>query len=693
VKTSVVRDRATRRATIRPRGSRGLDRIRVRWAAAASSIALALLAGASLASAALPPLIPRATLFAPPERGAPQISPDGARLAWRATPADGPPSIWMRTIGGHDSTRVATDPNRPVYRTFWAGDGKHFLFLQDSDGDENWHVYSTDLSSGAVRDLTPYSGARAEDVFVDPAHPDRILVGLNLRDRSVFDIHRVDLKTGTVTLDTQNPGDVLAWTTDNDFVIRAATAIDPKDGTAIIRVRDRAGAPWRDLVRWSFAEAGSDRYQKVLAFTRDGKSLLVQSPVGSNTTRLVTIDLATGRETGTLASDPQSDLWNQLDFAGSTGHVGVWADPATGKPLAVAFNYLIPKWRAVDPAARADLAALEAAHRGVFDFESSDAAGTKWIIRYIVDDGPDAFYLYDRARHEAEFLYEDRPALENLTLARTRGVAFHARDGLEIPAYLTTPPGAGSERLPLVLLVHGGPWFRDEWGYDPEVQWLANRGYAVFQIEYRGSTGFGNQFVNASNGAMGVGGMQSDLTDGVRWAIQQGIADSTRVAIMGGSYGGYATLCGLTFTPDLYRCGVDIVGPSNIKTLIESFPPYWALRKKRWLLRIGNVLEDDALNQRISPLFHVDRIKAPVLIGHGVNDPRAKFTESEQIVRALRDNKKDVTFVAYPNEGHGFSHPQNAQDFNGRAEEFLAKHLGGRAEKWEPVPGSTAEVR
>jgi dipeptidyl aminopeptidase/acylaminoacyl peptidase len=250
-----------------------------------------------------------------------------------------------------------------------------------------------------------------------------------------------------------------------------------------------------------------------------------------------------------------------------------------------------------------------------------------------------------------------------------------------------------ARKLPLVLVPHGGPWFRDQWFFDPYVQWLANRGYAVLQVNYRGSTGYGKAYINASIHQMGTGAMQSDLTDGVRWAIREGIADSTRVAIMGGSYGGYATLCGVAFTPDLYTCGVDIVGPSNLKTLIESFPPYWGPRKRRWLNRIGDVIGDDALNRRLSPLYHVENIRVPLLIGHGVNDPRAKLAESEQVVHALREHGKSVTFVVYPDEGHGFARPENIQDFNGRVEEFLARHLGGRAEPWRAVKGSSAELR
>jgi dipeptidyl aminopeptidase/acylaminoacyl peptidase len=309
------------------------------------------------------------------------------------------------------------------------------------------------------------------------------------------------------------------------------------------------------------------------------------------------------------------------------------------------------------------------------------------------DDGPVAFYLYDRASRTARFLFYDRPQLTGLTLAPMKPVTVRARDGEQVPCYLTLPAGVPAKRLPMVVQVHGGPWYRDEWGYDPGVQLLANRGYAVLQVNFRASSGFGQKWMNAGDLQFGPGAVLGDITDATRWAIREGIADPKRVAIMGGSFGGYATLCGLAFTPDLYACGVDIVGPSNLKTLIESFPPYWAARRQRWINRMGNVIENDSLNRALSPMFHAARIRAPLLIGHGANDPRATLPESEQMVKALREARRDVTFVVYPNEGHGFAREENATDFSGRMETFLAKHLGGRAQPEVKVEGTTAEVR
>ena len=324
---------------------------------------------------------------------------------------------------------------------------------------------------------------------------------------------------------------------------------------------------------------------------------------------------------------------------------------------------------------------------------SRDRADARWIVAGFRADGPTSFYLYDRRTQRLEHLFDDVPELKDYTLAPVEPVRFKARDGLPLLAYLTLPPGGPAKQLPLVLYVHGGPWFRDRWGYDPVGQWLANRGYAVLQVQFRASSGFGKRHLNAGNGQWGVGSMQHDLTDAVRWAVGKGIAAPRRVGILGASYGGYATLAGLAFTPELYACGVDIVGPSSVTTLLQSIPPYWAPVKRRWQLRVGDVEADSVFARRISPLFHADAIRAPLLIGHGANDPRVKLVESERIVAALRARGLPVTFVVYPDEGHGFGRPQNNLDFFGRAEDFLRQHLGGRSEPWQAVEGSSAEVR
>ncbi|MDD8013632.1 MAG: S9 family peptidase [Acidobacteriota bacterium] len=310
-----------------------------------------------------------------------------------------------------------------------------------------------------------------------------------------------------------------------------------------------------------------------------------------------------------------------------------------------------------------------------------------------VDDGPVAWYAYDRGSKKAELLFVNQPDLAKYTLAKMEPVVIKVRDGFQLVSYLTLPLGSKGKNLPLVLNVHGGPWGRDGWGYDPEAQWFANRGYACLQVNFRASTGFGKKFLHAGDKQWGVGSMQNDLTDAVKWAIAKGIADPKKVCIYGGSYGGYATLAGLVFTPELYACGVDIVGPSNVKTLFESMPSYWAPFKKQFVLQVGDVENDEAFNRKISPLFHASNIRVPLIVAQGANDPRVNIREADQIVKAMRDKNLPVTYVVYTDEGHGFARPNNRLDFYGRVEEFLAKHLGGRSEPWQKIEGSSAEVR
>jgi dipeptidyl aminopeptidase/acylaminoacyl peptidase len=658
-----------------------------------AALACALALAAVPARAGPPALIPREVLFGDSRYGNVTVSPDGARLAWFERGEDGKRALWIRPVAGGSASRVPLGDDAGVAAYMWAYDGRHLLVMGDVGGNENFHLHALDLDTGVRRNLTPHAGRRIEQVLLAPGHPGQALVTLNLRDPRVFDVHRIDLATGATTLETENPGDVVEWVPDPQFRVRAAAALDPRTGDTILRVRDRADAPWRDLQRWSFEDAGNDRYQRVLAFTPDGRGLIVQTPIGANTTRVVTLDAVAGREIAEHASDSKADVWNRFDPTSTFAHAAVLLHPRTRAVQAVAFQGALPEWKVLDRALEQDFRLIARAFRGIPDVRCRDLADRVWIVRYERDDRSGLWAVFDRTRGRVDSLFVGRPELETLPLVRLEPRTFQARDGLEIPCYLALPAGVPARKLPLVLLVHGGPWWRDEWGFDPEFQLLANRGYAVLKVNYRGSTGFGKAFLNAGDGGWGVGGMQHDLTDAVRWAVREGIADSARVAISGGSYGGYAVLAGLAFTPDLYACGVDMVGPSNVRTMIESFPPYWEARRRRWLRRIGNVIEDDALNQRISPLFHASRIRRPLLVGHGANDPRVKLAESERIVAALREKGVPVTFVVYPDEGHGFNRPENATDFAARMERFLAEHLGGRAEPSAEIAGTTAEVR
>lgn len=642
------------------------------------------------ARAELPPMIPRSVLFQDPAADSPRLSPDGRRLAYLSNEA-GVMNIRVRDLSGGNDSLWTHDEERGIWNLTWAADGRYLLYKQDQHGDENEHVFSLDLTTGIVRDLTPFLGVKAKELFSDKSHPNELLVELNLRDRTVFDLHRIDLTTGAVHIDTENPGDVISWIPDAQFEARGAVALDPTTGDTILRLRGTRSDPWREFQRWSFEEAGSDLWTRIVAFSPDGRELLLQSPIGSDTMRLVRVDAETGEIRQVVAENTASDLWNP--FAGEQLSAAILLGSDGWTVEAVGWDRGIPEWQPLRPEAARDFEALARAHAGVPFVVDQSADGTRWIVLFYDDRNPGVYSLYDRTDQRSTFLFDSAPHLAGLALARTEAFTFQARDGMSIHGYLTLPVGVAPKNLPLVLTPHGGPWLRDDWGYDGQNQWLANRGYACLQVNFRGSAGFGKSYLNAGNHEMGTGHMQHDLSDAVAWAIEQGIADPKRVAIFGGSYGGYATYAGLSFTPDLYACGVAYVGPSNLKTLIESFPDYWAPRRRRWLLRIGDVLHDEALNQRISPLFHVDEIRAPMLIAHGAHDPRVKQVESDRIVAALREHKIDVTYIVYPDEGHGFGRPENNQDFFGRVETFLAAQLSGRAEPWNEVHGSSAEVR
>jgi len=639
-------------------------------------IALMMMAAASVCVyAELPDLIPRSVFFGNPVKASARIAPDGLKLAYLAPSDKDVLNVWVQTIGKEDATIVTNDKHRGIRIYFWTMDSKYIIYLQDSDGDENWHAYLTNLETKIVRDLTPFQGIRAQGIMIDKHFPNEILVGLNLRDKRVFDMYRINLTTGAVIRDTENPGDVVGWMTDAQFVIRGAIAMDQNDGGQFIRVRESKDKPWRDFMKFPFGESGDP-----LDFSADGKAIYISSSLGFDTQRLVKFDVETGKELAVIAYDPRCDI----------GDVVIHQD--THEPQAIQFDYLKPEWHVIDQSLTADFEALKKNHPGVFFISSKDLDDKNWIVGYYVDDGPVVYYAYNREKKAATFLFENRPDLNKYKLAKTEPVIIQSRDKKNLVSYLTLPIGLEPKNLPMVLLVHGGPWGRDSWGYDGEVQMLANRGYAVLQTNFRASSGFGKKFLNAGNMQWGAD-MQNDLTDAVKWAIKKGYADPKRIAIMGGSYGGYATLAGLTFTPELYACGVDIVGPSNIKTLFQSIPPYWAPLKKMFVLRVGDAENDEAINKKISPLFHVDKIRVPLLIGQGANDPRVNIRESDQIVKAMRDKKLEVKYVVYTDEGHGFARPDNNMDFYGYVDEFLSSCLKGRFEPYKKTEGSTGEVR
>jgi dipeptidyl aminopeptidase/acylaminoacyl peptidase len=610
-------------------------------------------------------LIPRSVLFGNPERTSPRISPDGTQLTWVA-PRDGVLNVWVAPFGSEGvdwakARAVTEDTDRGVRMYTWARDGQHVLYVQDKGGDENWRLYDVDLVSGQRRDLTPFENIHAMIIGTSKRRPAEVLVGVNADNPELHDVYRLDLVSGALTKEIDNPG-FAGWIADDDLAVRGAIAPQP-DGSFDVLVRDDAESPWRSL--WTITAedvASSD----VVSFSGDGQSLLVISAAGSNTGRLSRIDLATGAVT-VLAEDPLADV------------TGAVLHPDTRDPQIVTILKDRMTYTVLDPAVTDDLKAIQALHHGDPVFANRDDRDSVWLVGFTNDTGPVPYYAYDRTTKTGRLLFEHQPALSRYELAAMEPFSFAARDGLEIHGYVSFPPGVERSALPAVVNVHGGPQVRDTWGYNPEAQWLANRGYLCVQVNYRGSTGYGKSFVSAGDREWG-GRMHDDLVDAVGYVVSQGWADPARAAIYGASYGGYAALVGAAFTPDVFRCAVDIVGPSNLKTLLETVPPYWQPGIQQLYRRVGHPVDDADFLWSRSPLSRARDITIPLLIAQGANDPRVKQAESEQIVSALVEAGIDHEYMLFPDEGHGFAKPENQITFYTAAERFLATYLGGRYE-------------
>jgi dipeptidyl aminopeptidase/acylaminoacyl peptidase len=644
---------------------------------APAMLAAALFGAFGTAFAQQPPLIARDILFGNPERAQPRISPDGARLAWIAPDKKNVLQVWVKTIGKEDDKVITADKKRGIRNYAWAQDGRTLLYLQDNDGDENFHVFGVDLERGNVRDYTPVEGTRGDIVAIEAGVPNEVLLSLNARDRKLFDVYRVNLATGAMVLDTQNPGDVNAWEADRNLNVLGASVTTPDGGTEL-RVRDTRDAPWRV---WMKADA--DENLTMLQVTGDGKSMLIASSLGADTTRVVERGIASGAEKIVAFSD-------EVD-AGP-----YMVNPFTRTLEAVGFEPGRRSWKVIDPSVKGDLDGIAKLNAGDYSIINRDQADKSWLVAFASDRGPTSYYVWNRAEKKGTYLFSVQPKLEGLQLSEMKPIVVTTRDNFRMHGYLTLPAGVAPKNLPMVMFVHGGPWARDRWGFNAYAQWLANRGYAVMMMNFRASTGYGKKWLNAGDRQWGLK-MHDDLIDAADWAVKQGYVDAKKIAIMGGSYGGYATLAGLTVTPDYFACGVDIVGPSNLRTLLKAIPPYWTTIKSTFNKRMGNIDDpkDEALIREASPLFKADRIRKPLLIGQGANDPRVNKAESEQIVDAIEKNKGAVTYVVYSDEGHGFARPENRIDFNARTEVFLAQCLNGRSEamQGEKVPGSTAVVR
>jgi len=616
----------------------------------------------SCAEPRLPELIPQKIIFGNPEKAAPQISPDGTRLAYIA-PYNDVLNIWVQSLFEKGDDKLVTqDEDRGIIHFFWGGDSEHILYIQDKKGDENWRFHSVNVETGEVTDLTPFKKVQVRLIGLDKNFPDEVYIAMNKRDKRLHDLYHLNWKTGELNQVIKNPGNHVGWIIDADFKVRGAMTISPQ-GYKDIYFREKEGSDWRLLIRWKGEDADSSH---PVSFSKDNRYIYLQDSRDSNTTRLVKMEIATG-DTEVLVEDPDYDL------------ASIMIHPDTHEIQIVAYQKARREWVILDETIRNDIERIQKLHPGDFFITNRDYGDRYWIVGFTSDAGSVPYYVYDRKKKKADFLFYSRPELNRYRLAPMEPIEFESRDGLLLQGYITFPGGVGKKNLPMVVRVHGGPWSRDVWGYDSQCQWLANRGYICLQINYRGSTGYGKKFLNAGNKEWG-GKMQEDLVDGVHWAIRMGYADPERIAIYGTSYGGYAALMGVTSTPELFACAVSVVGPSNLLTFLKSVPPYWELFLQKFYTRVGNPeTEVDFLKAR-SPLFHVDKIQVPVLIAHGANDPRVKQEESEQIVKAMEAKGIDYEYLLFPDEGHGFLKQENRLTFFAAADKFLAKHLGGRFE-------------
>ena len=613
--------------------------------------------------------VPLELLLGNPEKASPQISPDGKRLAFLA-PDEGVLNIWVQTLGADDARPITKDRHRGIGGFFWAGaqqffwahDNRHVLYVQDRDGDENWHLFAADAETAEVRDLTPMEGIQTQIIALDKKRPDEILLAINKDNPALHDAWRLNIATGELVKDTTNPGFLsgirAAWLVDSDFRVRGGTRQRPDGGIEIL-VRNSEEDDFEVVL-----SLGPDDQMSSAAvgFTPDGTGLYLISSQDRDTARLVAFDIASRTVTAELASDPDYDVSDVL--LNPDTHEVQLAEIVKDRSTHVV----------VDESIAADVAAIAKLDAGDFSIVDRDHADRRWVVSFMNDDRPLTYFLYDRETKTGEKLFSTQPALEAYPLAKMEPFSLRSRDGLMLHGYLSFPPDAPRENLPTVLFPHGGPWGRDIWMFFPWVQAIATRGYLVVQVDFRGSTGYGKAFVNAGNKEWGAK-MHDDLLDTVDWVVEQGYADKDRVGIFGASYGGYAALVAATFTPEVFRCAVDMVGPSSLITLLESIPPYWEPMKAMWYSRMGSLeTERDMLWER-SPLSKVDKITIPLLVAQGGQDPRVKQAESEQIVAAMKERNLPVEYLLFPDEGHGFVKPESNLTFFRAMLDFFAEHL------------------
>ncbi len=605
-------------------------------------------------SAQTPRRIPLRDFFRNPEKAYFQISPDGNHISF-TQPYENRMNVFVQRRGTDKATRVTSVTDRDISAYFWKGNDR-ILYLKDFGGDENYHLFAVNIDGTREVDLTPFDSVQVRliDDLID--HPTDVLIGMNKRNPQIFDAYRLNTASGELRMEAENPGNIVSWMTDHDGNIRIATATDGVNVS--ILYRDNSAEPFRTLMQTNFKDSFSP-----LFFTFDNKNIYATSNLGRDKMAIVKYDVASGKEIEVIFEHPEVDV-ESMAYSRKR-KVLTQINYTTWKPEE---KFLDKETEMIYGDLRKRLPGYEVAV--TFNNKEEDIL----IVRTFSDRTLGAYYLYEKESGNLTKLAERNPWLNENELAPMKPISYKARDGLLIHGYLTLPLGKEPKNLPVVVNPHGGPWYRDTWGFNPEVQFLANRGYAVLQINFRGSTGYGREFWMKSFKQWG-GAMQDDITDGVKWLIAEGIADPKRIAIYGGSYGGYATLAGLAFSPELYACGVDYVGVSNLFTFLKTIPPYWKPYLDMMYEMVGNPTEDSARFVERSPVFHAEKIKAPLLVAQGANDPRVKIDESNQIVEALRKRGVEVEYMVKDNEGHGFANEENRFDFYEAMEKFLEKHL------------------
>ncbi|HEX7332248.1 MAG TPA: S9 family peptidase [Pyrinomonadaceae bacterium] len=608
----------------------------------------------------LAPLIPMKDFFRNPTKVAYQISPNGEYLAYMQ-PWESRLNVFVEKIGSGQATRVTSAKARDISNYAWKGNNR-IVYIQDTGGDENFRLYAVGIDGSNPKDLTPFEKVRTQLIDRLELNENEILVGLNKRMPQVFDVYRINVNTGEMQMIAENPGNYTGWSTDWDGKVRIAITTDGVNNTLMFR--NTEADKFEPVITTSFKETITP-----LLFTPDNKQIYVATNIGRDKAAIVKYDVASKKEIEKVYEHPEVDVNTLISSRKRRAILGVSYNTDR------THYYFVDKQRGE---LQKDL------ERRLPGYEvrlgSCNLEEDKCLVRTVSDRSLGAYYFYDVKSKDLRKLADISPWLNEQDLVSMKPIKYQSRDGLTINGYLTLPKGMPARNLPVVVNPHGGPWYRDSWGFNPEVQFLANRGYAVLQMNFRGSTGYGRKFWEASFKQWGKA-MQDDITDGVQWLIKQGIADPKRIGIYGGSYGGYATLAGLTFTPDLYAVGVDYVGVSNIFTFMKAIPPYWKPYLEMLYEMVGHPEKDKELLTAASPVFHSKNIKVPLLIAQGANDPRVNKAESDQMVEALKARGIEVPYIVKNNEGHGFSNEENRFEFYRAMEEFLGKHLGGRVEK------------